>query len=198
VEVGERQVELLFGQGRRPDADRIEAELLEAGESPDAARRATVLGRPIGEIARPVLALDLVFRGPPSFHAWWALDDGSRQVLEESHTAARDRTLGWLEDAVAGVRWGRGGKYRAGVEGLAVAVFRHYDNRKGSPLLHDHAVVSVKVRRPDGKFGNLDTARIFRHVVAAGTLYQLLLQEEVTERLGVAWEPRGSRRACGR
>ena len=110
-------------------------------------------------------------------------------MLEAYHTAARDRTIVWLEDAVTGVRWGRGGRYRAGAV-LVAAVFRHHDNRKGSPLLHDHALVSVKVRRPDGRWGNLDTGKVFRHVVAAGTLYQLLLAEEVTERLGLAWEPR--------
>lgn len=110
-------------------------------------------------------------------------------MLEACHTAARDRTIVWLEDAVTGVRWGRGGRYRAGAV-LVAAVFRHHDNRKGSPLLHDHALVSVKVRRPDGRWGNLDTGKVFRHVVAAGTLYQLLLAEEVTERLGLAWEPR--------
>jgi hypothetical protein len=39
-------------------------------------------------------------------------------------------------------------------------------------------------------YSNLDTGRLFRHVVAAGTLYSLLLMEEVSERLGLAWEPR--------
>jgi hypothetical protein len=83
----------------------------------------------VGEITHPVLALDLVFRGPPSFHAWWALaDEEIRAVSEDCQTAARDRTLRWLEDAVAGVRWGRGGRYRAGVPGLVVAVFRHFDS----------------------------------------------------------------------
>jgi hypothetical protein len=188
--VSERQAELLFGEGRHPDADAMEAELLAAGESPAAALRATVLGRPVDDIANPVVAVDLVFRGPPSFHALCALvDDATLAVLEECQTVARDRTIGWLEDDVAEVRWGSGGRHHAGAQ-LVVAVFRHYDNRLGSPLLHDHALISLKVARPDGKFGNLDTRRLFQHVVAAGTLYSLLLAEEVTERLGLAWEPR--------
>jgi hypothetical protein len=53
-----RQAELLFGEGRHPDADRIAAELLAAGDSRAEARRATVLGRAVGGIASPVLALD--------------------------------------------------------------------------------------------------------------------------------------------
>lgn len=45
--VTERQAELLLGEGRHPDADRIERERLEEGDDPAKARRATVLGRPI-------------------------------------------------------------------------------------------------------------------------------------------------------
>lgn len=39
--VAERQTELLLGEGRHPDADRIESERLEAGDDPAKARRAT-------------------------------------------------------------------------------------------------------------------------------------------------------------
>jgi len=47
AEVFERQLELMFGQGRHPDADRIERHLLDDGVGPAAARRTTVLGLPI-------------------------------------------------------------------------------------------------------------------------------------------------------
>lgn len=50
AEVSERQMELLFGQGRHPDADRIESGLLDDGADPATARLATVLGQPIEEI----------------------------------------------------------------------------------------------------------------------------------------------------
>ncbi|MFG2197115.1 MobF family relaxase [Streptomyces sp. NPDC048639] len=189
--VTERQAELLFGQGLHPDSDRIERDLLTHNESSVAVRRATVLGRPIGDIRKPLLALDLVFRPPPTVHVLWALaDDHTRLVLEECQDVARERTLAWVEEAVAQVRWGSGGRHRGPTDGLTVAVFRHYDNRDGSPLLHDHALVSVKVRRPDGQWGNLATTDLFESVVAAGTLYTLLLTEEISERLGLAWEPR--------
>ncbi|MFD5000053.1 hypothetical protein [Streptomyces buecherae] len=59
----ERQLELVFGQLRHPDADRIERELLDDGAHPQTARLATVLGQPVEEIERrkatPLLALDL-------------------------------------------------------------------------------------------------------------------------------------------
>ncbi|MET9671415.1 relaxase domain-containing protein [Streptomyces sp. NPDC006475] len=80
--VTERQAELLLGEGRHPDADRIERELLAAGESPARARRATVLCRPIehnqspetekGKERTPWLAMDLTFRAPSAAQIAWA------------------------------------------------------------------------------------------------------------------------------
>ncbi|MEV8204244.1 MobF family relaxase [Streptomyces sp. NPDC079189] len=196
-EVTERQAELLLGGGRHPDADRIEAELLEAGDDPVKARRATVLGRPIEHIKgphieSPWLAMDLVFRAPSTAQSAWALvDDATRRVLELCQDIARDKTLARMEESVAQIRWGSDGKHRAPVkDGLIIAVFRHYESRAGKPLLHDHAVVSIKARRPDGKWGNVSTADILDNIVAAGTLYTLYFMEEVSARLGWAWEPR--------
>ncbi|WP_254707188.1 MobF family relaxase [Streptomyces lunaelactis] len=202
--VTERQAELLLGEGRHPDADRIEQERLEAGDDPAKARRATVLGRPIEhnksprtESARerlPWLAMDLVYRAPSTAQVAWALlDDEHRLVLELCQDIARDKSLAWLEDSVAEIRWGSGGKYRAPVkDGLIVAVFRHYESRALKPLLHDHAVVSIRARRPDdkGTWGNLSADSMLEHIVAAGTLYSLYFMEEVSARLGWAWEPR--------
>lgn len=190
--VSERQTELLLGEDRHPDADRIEREHRQAGKSPAAARRATVLGRPIEHITSPWLALDLVFRAPSTAQIAWALgDEATRRVLERCQDIARDTTLAWLEDTVAQIRWGSGGRHRAPVrDGLIIAVFRHYESRAGKPLLHDHALVSIRARRPDGTWGNLSADRLLEHIVAAGTLYTLTFMEEVSTRLGWAWEPR--------
>ncbi|MFE6818602.1 MobF family relaxase [Streptomyces sp. NPDC057675] len=202
--VSERQAELLLGEGRHPDADRIEQALLLAGKTPAQARRATVLGRPIEHNQSPEtedakertawLGMDLVFRAPPTVHIAWALmDDETRRVLELCQDIARDETLAWLEDAVAEIRWKSGGKNRARVrDGLIVAVFRHYESRAADsrPLLHDHAVVSIRARRPDGTWGNQTADALMKHIVAADALYTLLFMEEVSARLGWAWEPR--------
>ncbi|WP_437076489.1 MobF family relaxase [Streptomyces sp. enrichment culture] len=202
--VTERQAELLLGEGRHPDADRIERELLAQGESPARARRATVLGRPIehnkspetekAKERTPWLGMDLVFRAPSTAHIAWALgDDETRLVLELCQRIARDKTLAWFEESVAQIRWGSGGKHRRPVKGgLIVAVFRHYESRaaESKPLLHDHAVVSIRARRPDGTWGNLSADSMLAHIVAADCLYTLLFMEEVTARLGWAWEPR--------
>ncbi|MEU9031487.1 MobF family relaxase [Streptomyces sp. NPDC048383] len=203
--VSERQAELLLGEGRHPDADRIERRLLAQGKSPAQARRATVLGRPIehnrspktdkAKERTPWLAFDLTFRPPPTAHLAWALmDDEHRQVLELCDDAARDKTLAWMEESVAEIRSKAGGKQRARVkDGLIVAIFRHYESRAvdSRPLLHAHAVVSVRARRPhDGKWGNLSADSLMTHIVAADTLYTLYFMEEVSARLGWAWEPR--------
>lgn len=204
--VTERQAELLLGEGRHPDADRIERERLQAGDDPAKARRATVLGRPIehnrspktekAKERKPWLGMDLTFRPPPTAHIAWALtDDRRRLVLESCQDTAVGKTLKWLGESVAQIRWGSGGKHRKPVkDGLIVAVFRHYESRadESKPLLHDHAVVSIRAQRPDetGTWGNLSADTLLAHIVAADTLYLLYFMEEVSARLGWAWEPR--------
>ncbi|MFD8809283.1 relaxase domain-containing protein [Streptomyces sp. NPDC059597] len=82
------------------------------------------------------------------------MDDEHRRVLALCRNIAGDTLPAWLEDSVAQIRWGSGGKHRKPVkDGLTVAVFRHCDSRAGEPLLHDHALVSVRARRPDGTQG---------------------------------------------
>jgi conjugative relaxase-like TrwC/TraI family protein len=196
--VTERQAELLFGEGRHPDADRIERGLLDDGADPDTARLATVLGQPIEEIeARnqvPLLALDFVFRAQASLVVLWALgDEHTRRVIDRAHERAIAVTLGWLEEAVAETRWASGRK-RAKAPALVVAKFRHFDNRHGFPLLHDHCLILNRVQRLDDSgelvWGALDTVRLYQHIVAAGTLYTLTMTTEVCEELGLATVPR--------
>ncbi|RAS23972.1 TrwC relaxase [Streptomyces avidinii] len=73
-------------------------------------------------------------------------------------------------------------------------MFRDHESRaaESKPLLHDHAVVSIRARRPDAKgtWGNLSVDTLLSHIVAADTLYLLFFMEEVSARLGWAWEPR--------
>lgn len=192
--VTERQAELLYGQGRHPDATRIERELLDDGAEPATARLATVLGQPIEEVKQrkqtPLLAVDFTFRPQTSLIVLWALgDDHTRQVIERAHERAIATVLRWLEDEVAEVRWSSGRK-RAKAPALVVARFRHFDNRDGFPLLHDHCLILNRVQRPDGTWGALDTRRLYQHVVAAGTLYTLTMTTEVCEELGLATVPR--------
>ncbi|MFJ5787936.1 MobF family relaxase [Streptomyces hydrogenans] len=192
--VGERELELLYGELRHPDADRIERERLTDGASPQEARRATVLGQPLDEIERrgaiPLLAFDFTFRAQASLIVLWALGDETvRRVIETAHDRAIETTLRWLEEEVAEVRWSSGRK-RAKPPGLVVAAFKHYENRDGFPLLHTHCLILNRAQRPDGSWYALDTRRLLRNVVAAGTLYTLTMTTEVCEELGLATVPR--------
>ncbi|MEU0404804.1 MobF family relaxase [Streptomyces sp. NPDC006197] len=191
--VSERELELLYGELRRPDADRIERERLADGDSPQEARRATVLGRPLDEIERrgaiPLLAFDFTFRAQESLIVLWALGDETvRRVIETAHDRAIETTLRWLEEEVAEVRWSSG-RERAKPPGLVVAAFRHFENRDGFPLLHTHCLILNRAQRPDGSWYALDTRRLLRNVVAAGTLYTLAMTTEVCEELGLATVP---------
>ncbi|MFB8085921.1 relaxase domain-containing protein [Streptomyces sp. NPDC055992] len=92
-EVSERQLELLFGEGRHPDADRIERGLLDDGVDAATARGLTVLGEPIEEIERgkqiPLRGMDFTFRPQASLVVLWALgDDHTRPVIERAHERA--------------------------------------------------------------------------------------------------------------
>ncbi|PIB05107.1 hypothetical protein B1C81_30620 [Streptomyces sp. HG99] len=192
--VTERQLELMYGELRHPDADRMERKLLDDGASPETARLATVLGQPIEEIEQrgqtPLLAVEFVFRAQASLIVLWALgDDHTRQVIERAHERAIATVLRWLEDEVAETRWSSG-RQRAKAPALVVAAFRHFDNRDGFPLLHEHCLILNRVQRPDGSWYAIDTVRLYQHVVAAGTLYTLAMTTEVCEELGLATVPR--------
>ncbi|MGW2184116.1 MobF family relaxase, partial [Streptomyces sp. NPDC001732] len=189
-----RQMELVFGMLRHPDADRIERELLDDGADPATARLATVLGQPVEEIEQrkqtPLLALDFTFRPQASLVVLWALgDEKTRRTIERAHERAVAKTLRWLEDEVAQTRWASG-RGRAKTPALVVAAFRHFDNRNGFPLLHEHCLIANRVQRPDGSWYALDTVRLYQNVVAADTLYTLTMTTEVCEKLGLATVPR--------
>lgn len=137
-----------------------------------------------------MIALDFTFRAQASLIVLWALgDDDSRRVIERAHERAITTALRWLEDEVAETRWSSG-RQRAKVPGLVVAKWRHFDNRDGFPLLHDHCLLLNRGQRPDGSWYALDTVRLYQHVVAAGTLYSLTMSTEVCEKLGLATVPR--------
>ncbi|WP_066945142.1 MobF family relaxase [Streptomyces lushanensis] len=120
----------------------------------------------------------------------WALgDDRTRRIIERAHERAIAKVLRWLEDEVTETRWSSG-RGRAKTSAVVVAAFRHFDNRDGFPLLHDHCLVLNRVQRLDADGepvrGALDTYRLYRNVVAAGTLYILAMTTEACEELGLA------------
>ncbi|MFF0837655.1 MULTISPECIES: MobF family relaxase [unclassified Streptomyces] len=197
AEVSERQMELVFGQGRHPDADRIERGLLDDGADPATARLATCLGsrsRRSRRASRRRCSPSTSPSGHRSLIVLWALGDAkTRRVVERAHERAIAKALRWLENEVAETRWSSG-RGRAKTPALVVAAFRHFDNRDGFPLLHDHCLILKRVQRrgddAEPVWGALDTFRLYRNVVAAGTLYTLAMTTEVCEELGLATVPR--------
>lgn len=187
-EVTEEQLRNLFGEGgRHPDAERLVAERLAAGDSPKVARRAGALGRRV-----KVVGFDFVFRPQPTIYLLWALgDEETRLVIEAAHERAIARVLEWIEDHVAVIRFGTDGVYQVRPPGgLVAARFRHHESRAGMPLLHDHLLLSIKGQRLDGKWGSVHSEVLFENAVAASALYNEIVAAEVCETLGVATEPR--------
>ncbi|MGW5276905.1 MobF family relaxase [Streptomyces sp. NPDC004044] len=148
--VTEGQMRNLFGEGLHPDADRIVADRLAAGESPAAAARAARLGYRVQKWS----GNDLVFRPPGSVQALWALGSPPvRQLIEDLQTRVTGEVLATAETDLLWVRVGGDSTVQRARAGVIAARFRHYENRDGTPLLHDHVVLSVKVRRLDDEWG---------------------------------------------
>ncbi|MFE7676777.1 MobF family relaxase [Streptomyces albidoflavus] len=187
-EVTEAQLRNLFGErGRHPDAGRIEADRLAAGDSPMKAFKAGALGRRV-----TVTGVDFVFRPQPTIYLLWAFgDEETRRAIEAAHEHAIERVLEWIEDEITVIRYGKDGIYRVRPPGgLVAARFRHYEARSGRPLFHDHLLLSVKGQRLDGKWGSIHTTALYENTVAASALYNELVAAEVCEALGLATEPR--------
>ncbi|MDX3772360.1 MULTISPECIES: MobF family relaxase [unclassified Streptomyces] len=185
--VTERQMRNLFGEGLHPDADHIVAGRLAAGDSPAAAARAARLGYRVQKWS----GNDLVFRPPGSVQALWALGTPSvRQLVEDIHTRIIGEVLTEAETEHLWVRVGGDSTVQRARAGVIAARFRHYENRDGMPLLHDHVVLSVKVRRQDDRWGTLHTRSFLEYAVALSELYNQRLMEEICRALGLATVPR--------
>ncbi|MEV7238058.1 MobF family relaxase [Streptomyces sp. NPDC051020] len=169
------------------DADRIVADRLAAGESPAAAARAARLGYRVQKWS----GNDLVFRPPGSVQALWALGSPPvRQLVEDIHTRIIGEVLAEAETEHLWVRVGADSLVQRAHPGLIAARFRHYENRDGQPLLHDHVVLSVKVRRLDGEWGTLHTRSFLEYAVALSELYNQRLMEEICRAFDLATVPR--------
>ena len=134
---------------------------------------------------------DLTFSAPKSVSVLFGLADPdvSRQVAA-AHEAAVNESLTYLE------RWALTSRRRQGGEvvteagrGMIVAGFRHRTSRAGDPQLHTHALMANAVQRHDGSWGAVDSRVVYRQARSAGFVYQAVLRSQLTERLGVHWEP---------
>ncbi|MFD0432205.1 MobF family relaxase [Streptomyces zhihengii] len=112
-----------------------------------------------------------------------------RRIALEVLAQARSETLAWLERNALAVRTGAGGVAQQRAEpGLLAAIYLHYESRAGDPMLHEHAVISPRVKGPDGRWRNLDSRLLFRDIVVASELFNQRALELACTRLGLATE----------
>ncbi|MCX4826947.1 relaxase domain-containing protein [Streptomyces sp. NBC_01142] len=112
-----------------------------------------------------------------------------RRIVLEVLAQARSEALTWLENHALAVRTGPGGVAQQRAEpGLLATVYLHYESRAGDPMVHEHAVISPRVKGPDGRWRNLDSRLLLRDVVVASELFNQRSLELVCSRLGLATE----------
>jgi len=150
----------------------------------------------IAQQSRPdksaVAGYDLTFSPVKSVSTLWAI--APREVaeqLEAAHTAAVQGTLLWLEKEAGYTREGTGSVSQIRIKGFLATAFTHRDSRAGDPDLHTHVAVSNKVQTPDGRWLALDARMLYRYNVPASEQYNLLLEAEVTQRIGGQFAERG-------
>jgi len=159
-----------------------------------------------------VAAWDVTFSADKSVSLLWALGDADTrgQVLaafDEATTSA----LGYLESVASSTRGppktpmlddngdpvlNENGDPRFRVEtwpiptsGYVAASFTEFTSRANDPQLHTHVVVANKVQGIDGVWRTVDGRLLYCHQLAAGYLHEAVLRRELTERLGVRWQP---------
>jgi conjugative relaxase-like TrwC/TraI family protein len=144
-----------------------------------------LLGRPHGRNAVP--AFDVVLRPTKSVSILYGLGDPaiSRAVLA-AHHAGLAETVGYL-DGHLGARRGHGGVQHVSGRGVLAVGFDHRTSREGDPLLHTHLVIANRVQGPDGRWTALDGRDLYRHRLAADTIYRATYQRELVRTLGVEW-----------
>jgi len=163
-----------------------------SGADPSSGRR---LGRWHDRVS--VAGFDLTFCAPKSVSLLHAL--GARDVAAEvrdAHGSAVAEALDYVERRALAVRRGSGPTRELhAAEGVAAGGFVHRTSRALDPHLHTHVVMANLARAPDGSWSALDGRGVYAHKAAAGALYHVQLRHELTERLGVRWEPLTSGRA---
>jgi putative toprim domain protein len=138
-----------------------------------------------------VAGFDMVFTPPKSVSLAWGLGDKTlREGVQKAHEAAIGDVVKFLEDQVVMTRRGRNGVRQIDIEGGLIATkFRHWDSRSGDPNLHDHLVISNRVKGSDGQWSSIDGRTLYQWNVAASELYNAKLAEHLESELGLVCVP---------
>ena len=141
-----------------------------------------------GRVVQAVAGFDATFSSPKSVSVLWALSGDDRFL--KAHDVAVTAALAHLERFGSTTRIRRdGGRLHPDTQGLTMAVFRQTTSRADDPQIHTHAVISAKVQTVGGRWMALDARYLKKHQRMLGGLYQSVLRNELTHRLGVEWGP---------
>jgi conjugative relaxase-like TrwC/TraI family protein len=142
-----------------------------------------------GRFRAPVAAFDLTFSPQKSVSVAWALVDRDTQArMYDCHRRAIEVALSYGETHMFHSRSGTNGVLQEDVEGIVAAAFTHFDSRTGDPQLHDHVVVWNRARSAsDGAWRTLDSRGLYRQIVTLSEIYDGVLEDFLTEELGVGW-----------
>ncbi|MGI8514625.1 MAG: MobF family relaxase [Acidimicrobiia bacterium] len=177
------------------------------GEHPGTGKR---LGRQLRKDG--VAAWDVTFSADKSVSLLWALgDEQTRKEVLEAFQEATSQAFEYLESVASSTRGARktlvmddnGGpvlnengtpKHRVETwaiptSGYVATAFTEHTSRAEDPQLHTHVVIANKVKGVDGIWRSIDGRLLYRHQLAAGYLHEAVLRRELTERLGVRWQP---------
>jgi conjugative relaxase-like TrwC/TraI family protein len=146
-----------------------------------------LLGRPHGGNAVP--AFDVVLRPTKSVSILYGLGDAATgRVVLAAHHAGLAEAVTYLDEHV-GARRGHSGVQHVSGHGVLAVGFDHRTSREGDPLLHTHLVIANRVQGPDGRWTALDGRDLYRHRLAADTIYRATYQRTLSRTLGVEWTP---------
>ncbi|MDG2025938.1 MAG: MobF family relaxase [Acidimicrobiales bacterium] len=146
------------------------------------------LGRAYGDDS--VRGFDVTASAPKSVSTLFAVgDDRTRAEVLAAHDTAVATMLGWVEQH-AHTRYRINGEVAVvDAEGIIAATFRQHTSRSLDPQLHTHVVIANRVCSDDGRWLALDARSLKLDQRTLSAIYHATLRSELTERLGVAWQP---------
>lgn len=134
---------------------------------------------------------DLTWSVPKSVSVAWS--QAPLEVRAQIEAAVRDAVsegVAYLETVGAVSRRGEDGVIRDPAR-LVFTGFPHSTSRGQDPQLHIHTILHNVALRPDGSTGTVEPRELFRHQVAAGTLFRTELSAQLDQRLGLRTRKHG-------
>ena len=122
---------------------------------------------------------DLTFSAPKSVSVIWGLSDKTNaDALMQAHQNAVAKALMYIEEQAAITRSGANGETKQKA-GLIIAKYTHETSRNNDMSLHTHSFVMNVSQREDGKYGAIESRKIFQHKMSAGSIYRTHLSHEL-------------------